>query len=301
MTTSDPDVLGSIPLRTAARQKVVTQIPVTNPTSSPVDVTVRCSNPRTFATNEKTTIPPRGVAQVGVAYAPIAAETDAVSDVVLESDALGTWPYVLKLSATAAGPERGVSFTVPLGSAETKKVPFRHFLEAPATFEARWRGGGNGGAFVLGAETHQAPGATTLDERNEGVEQHIDVTFEPTSLGSQFRDVLLLTSETGGSTSCPSPGGASRPSPPVRSPSAAAALRWRLKTRSTPRRRSFVPSDNPAFIVTREETIGAKQTKQIGVRFEPREDGKAVRTAKLLVTSDRVPGAPWAFYLKAAD
>ena len=84
VTTSDPDVLGSIPLRTAARQKVVTQIPVTNPTSSPVDVTVRCSNPRTFATNEKTTIPPRGVAQVGVAYAPIAAETDAVSDVVRE-------------------------------------------------------------------------------------------------------------------------------------------------------------------------------------------------------------------------
>ena len=60
-------------------------------------------------------------------------------------------------------------------------------------------------------------------------------------------------------------------------------------------------TDNPAFIVTREETIGAKQKKQFGVRFEPREDGKAVRTAKLLVTSDRVPGAPWAFYLKAAD
>ena len=33
VTTSDPDVLGSIP--TNRRQKVVTQIPVTNPTSSP--------------------------------------------------------------------------------------------------------------------------------------------------------------------------------------------------------------------------------------------------------------------------
>ena len=54
-------------------------------------------------------------------------------------------------------------------------------------------------------------------------------------------------------------------------------------------------TDNPAFIVTREETIGAKQTKQIGVRFEPREDGKAVRTAKLLVTSDRVPARPGRF------
>ena len=66
-------------------------------------------------------------------------------------------------------------------------------------------------------------------------------------------------------------------------------------------------TDNPAFIVTRSETIGAKQTKQINVRFEPPESGntgntvQAVRTAKLLVSSDRVPGAPWAFYLKAAD
>jgi hypothetical protein len=34
------------------------------------------------------------------------------------------------------------------------------------------------------------------------------------------------------------------------------------------------------------------------VRYEPSDSWRGT-TAKLLVTSDRVPGAPWAFYLKA--
>jgi hydrocephalus-inducing protein len=304
VTTVDPEILETIPLRTAVRQRVVTQIPITNPTSVPVDVTVRCSNPRTFATRAKTTLPPRGAAAVGIAYAPVAAETNAASDVLIESDALGTWPYALKLSATAAGPERGVSFTVPLGSAETKKVTFRHFLEEPATFAARWRGGGNGGAFVS-AEKHDAPGATTLDERNEGLEQHIDVTFEPTSIGSQFRDVLLLTSETGGEYVVPVSGRCVAPKP--RGPiavSASGGASVAFKNPFDAETTFACVTDNPAFIVTRSETIGAKQTKQINVRFEPQESGntvQATRTAKLLVSSDRCPGAPWAFYLKAAD
>jgi hydrocephalus-inducing protein len=210
----------------------------------------------------------------------------------------------LKLSATAAGPERGVSFTVPLGSAETKKVTFRHFLEEPATFAARWRGGGNGGAFVS-AEKHDAPGATTLDERNEGLEQHIDVTFEPTSIGSQFRDVLLLTSETGGEYVVPVSGRCVAPKP--RGPiavSASGGASVAFKNPFDAETTFACVADNPAVIVTRSETIGAKQTKQINVRFEPQESGNTVqttRTAKLLVSSDRCPGAPWAFYLKAAD
>jgi len=307
VTTSDPEILETVPSRTTVRQKVVTQIPITNPTSEPVDVTVRCSNPRTFATREKTTLKPRGVTNVGVAYAPVVAETDAASDVVIESETLGTWPYALKLSATAAGPERGVSFTVPLGSAETKKVTFRHFLEEPATFAARWRGGGNGKPSFVCAENIDAPrGATTLDERNEGIEQHIDVTFEPTSIGSQFRDVLLLTSETGGEYVVPVSGRCVAPKPfgPIAVSSSSGGASVAFKNPFDAETTFACVTDNPAFIVTRSETIGAKQTKQINVRFEPQESGntvQAVRTAKLLVSSDRVPGAPWAFYLKAAD
>ena len=298
VTTSDPEPLGVFSLRAAARQMAVARLPVSNPLSVPVEVTARCSNARTFARREKTTIPPRGAAEVEVAYAPALAETEATSDVVLESAELGSWPFQLRLSASAAGPERGVSFTVPLGSAETKKVAFKHVLTEPATYAARWRGGGGGGAFFA-AETHQASAAP---DAAEGVEQSLDVTFEPTSLGSQFRDVLLITSDTGGEFVVPVSGRCVAPKPVgpiVVGPGGASASFKNVFDAET----TFTcATDNPRFVVARAETIGAKQTKAIAVRYESGSEGTSgARTAKLLVTSDRVPGAPWAFYLKASD
>ena len=296
VTTTSPETQGEISLRAAARQKVTARLPVTNPLSVPVDVATRFSNPRTFAVDgETTTIPAKTTADVRVGYRPVVAET-TFSDVVVESDALGAWPFRLALSATAAGPERGVSFTVPLGSAETKKVTFAHFLDEPAAYDVRWRGGGGNGAFVSAA-THQAQAASG-PEKDEGLEQSLDVTFEPMSLGSQFRDVLLITSETGGEYVVPVSGRCVAPKPvgPIVVGAAGASVSFKNPFDAET---TFVcATDNPAFVVTRSETIGAKQTKAIGVRYEPSDAGRGA-TAKLLVTSDRVPGAPWAFYLKA--
>jgi hydrocephalus-inducing protein len=296
VTTSAPETQGEISLRAAARQKVTARVPVTNPLSVPVDVTTRFSNPRTFAVDgETTTIPAKTTKDVRVGYRPVVAET-AFSDVVVESDVLGAWPFRLALSATAAGPERGVSFTVPLGSAETKKVTFAHFLDEPAAYDVRFRGGGGNGAFVSAA-THQAQAASG-SEKDEGSEQSLDVTFEPMSLGSQFRDVLLITSETGGEYVVPVSGRCVAPKPVGPIVVGATGASVSFKNPFDAETTFVVTTDNPAFVAARSETIGAKQTKTIGVRYEP-SDASRGTTAKLLVTSDRVPGAPWAFYLKA--
>ena len=178
-------------------------------------------------------------------------------------------------------------------------MTFQHVLTEPATYAARWRGAGSNGGVFAAAEKHQAGAAR---DAAEGVEQSIDVTFEPTSLGSQFRDVLLITSDTGGEFAVPISGRCVAPKPvgPVAVGAAGGSVAFKNVFNAET---TFVcATDNPAFVAAPSETIGAKQTRAIAVRYEPsKARGRASRTAKLLVTSDKVPGVPWTFYLKASD
>ena len=113
---------------------------------------------------------------------------------------------------------------------------------------------------------------------------------------------MLITSDTGGEFVVPVSGRCVAPKPVgpiVVGPGGASASFKNVFDAET----TFTcATDNPRFVVARAETIGAKQTKAIAVRYESGSEGTSgARTAKLLVTSDRVPGAPWAFYLKASD
>ena len=299
VTTTGPESQGTFTLRAACRQLATVKIPITNPTGSVVDVTVACTNPRTYAIHEIVTVAPKSKQFVEVGYRPVVVESVADAEVTITSDVLGTFPFALSLSSTQAGPERGVSFTVPLGTAETKHVPFMHFLESACMYSVKWKNGG-GKAFTVN-ESHNAQGNSNP---GTGSEESVAVQFEPTTLGQNFRDLLVIKSEEGGEYIVPVSGRCVVPKPigPVNLTNGSGSLDFKNVFESETEFKLTI--DNPAFsVANRVQIIGAKQSKTIAVTYNAPSIDSAPNpkgvTAKLLVTSDKAPGAPWSFYLKA--
>ena len=134
------------------------------------------------------------------------------------------------------------------------------------------------------------------------MEQELEVSFEPTKIGAQIRDVVMVTSETGGEYACPVVGRCVAPKPrgPVAVKNGAGSFDFKnvFETETA----FTLVVDNPAFVVQRTEVIGAKQTKAIDVKYQATEGSgpdEKPRSAKVLITCAESP-SPWVFYLQAS-
>ena len=293
--------LGTLELRAACRQIAKTSVRVENPLAEPVALTCACDHPRVFV-DDVVEIAPNARADVEVRYRPVVVETtpfpgdpDAeLLRLVMTSDRLGTYAYDVRLSAQPAGPERGLVFNVPLGSRETKTMRFTHYLDEVTEYRC---------ALAKGDVAFEcAPSHTAHPAGPEGMEQELEVSFEPTKIGAQIRDVVMVTSETGGEYACPVVGRCVAPKPrgPVAVKNGAGSFDFKnvFETETA----FTLVVDNPAFVVQRTEVIGAKQTKAIDVKYQATEGSgpdEKPRSAKVLITCAESP-SPWVFYLQAS-
>ena len=294
--------LGTLELRAACRQIAKTSVRVENPLAEPVALTCACDHPRVFV-EDVVEIAPNARADVEVRYRPVVVETtpspgDPDAEplrLVMTSDRLGTYAYDVRLSAQPAGPERGLVFNVPLGSRETKTMRFTHYLDEVTEYRC---------ALAKGDVAFEcAPSHSAHPAGPEGMEQELEVSFEPTKIGAQIRDVVMVTSETGGEYACPVVGRCVAPKPrgPVAVENGAGSFEFKnvFETETA----FTLVVDNPAFVVQRTEVIGAKQTKAIDVKYQApegaSEEDRKPRSAKVLITCAESP-SPWVFYLQAS-
>ena len=174
---------------------------VDNPLDEPVALTCAC-DARSVRVAETVEIPAIS-RPVDVTYRPVVVESIEDATLTLSCEA-GAYPYALRLSSTPAGPERGSRFSVPLGSRETKAMKFTHYLDDKAEYACAFQT--NTGEFECAA-AHTAPRGSGGD----GTGARGDVRTH--RVGAQFRDVLVVTSETGGEYLCPVMGRCVPPKP----------------------------------------------------------------------------------------
>ena len=297
VTATAADVQGTLRLHGACRQKASAKVKVVNPLPEPVVFTAKCDH-ACVTVPETLEVPANGSVQCEISYRPTIVEPETELPFVLSSAELGNITHNVKLSSAPAPPERGVSFVVPLGQKETKAFKFTHYDEPESQMEytCEFQNGGTDGQFAC-APTHVAHGAG-----DDGMEQNLEIAFEPTKIGSHYRDVLVVKSESGHEYVCPVTAKCVPPKPrgPFKLSGSGGSVPFKnvfdAETEFT------MTTDNPWFTVDRVAVVGAKTESQVAVKYgapEGWEEGKdAPTTGKLLVTCKGSP-APWVYYLKA--
>ena len=300
VTATAADVQGTLRLHGACRQKATATVKVVNPLSEPVVFTSKCDHP-CVVVPETLTVPANGSALCEVAYRPVVCEPETTLPFVLSSAELGDVTHTVSLSSAPAPPKRGVSFVVPLGQREVKSFKFMHYAEPESqteyACEFQRAAAGAGEAPFACAATHVAHGAG-----DDGMEQSLEISFEPVAVGSHYRDVLVVKSDAGHEYVCPVTAKCVPPKPqgPFKLSGAGGSVNFKnvfdVETEFT------MTTDNPWFTVDRVATVGAKAETQVAVKYgapEGWDEGKdAPTTGKLLVTCKGSP-APWVYYLKA--
>jgi len=288
VTATAAGVIGELELRSPVRQRAAHAVTVANPLDTPVTLT--CSCPHAQVTVPATLeVPAKGSASAEIFFRPVLVASEEIVPLTLSCAELGTFTYNLKLASSAAGPERGLVFNVPLGSKEVHTFKFMHFLNAKADYTCEFSN--------KSTEFTCAAGVTGHPAGPEGMEQEVEVTFEPTRIGESFRDTLVVKSATAGEYICPVMGRCIPPKPqgPFTLTGGAGAVSFKNVFGSEMEFTFTV--DNPAFTVNRTEKIPAKQAKSIAVQFKS-TGPDAPTTAKLLVTCGETP-TPWVYYLRA--
>lgn len=281
---SKPAARETIKLECPVRQLATVRVKVDNPLSEEVTVDARCSEAQ-VQVPAQVVLRPRSVQEVEVKYRPLLVG-DKEATLNLQCADLGLFEYKLQLRGVPTGPERGLEFNVPLGSSETKRVAFMNWFEGKADYICTFQDKG-------------AAGFTTeskVPSLKAGTELGVDVTFEPTAIGEQFKDVLMVASTEGGVFEFPVVGRCLPPKPkgPIDLRNGSGSVPFK---NVAARDRDFVFSvDNPAFTVKPGETIKAKGQVNIAVSFK--EVAGQPRSAKLTVTCPDV-ATPWVFYLRA--
>ena len=130
----------------------------------------------------------------------------------------------------------------------------------------------------------------------------VDVVYEPEKLGD-VKDMLVLTSKTGGTYKCELNGTCSPalPQGPFKIKAGASAEITYKNVFNDAQQFSFV-TDKGAFEVSEATaSIPAKQSKTVKVTFKP-GDGPKAESGKMLVSCKNMPEVPpWVFYLNGSS
>lgn len=263
------------------RTRVYRTVTITNPLARDVLLTPKCDHKQVFFP-ETIELKARVDNDITFSFRPVVEEEKAAT-LALQSAELGTYMYALKLGGTRPGPERPLQFNVPLGSKDVQPFRFFHYLNDKAEYACTFENKGEGGFESEPTVVGHAAGA-------EGIELEVEVGFEPTRLGENFRDTLMVRSSDGGVYACPVSGRCVNPKP--QGPVVLKANKGQVQFKNVftqPCDFKFV-TDNPGFVVKPSENIPAKQSKPIDITFDPSKSTS--KTGKLIVTC-ATTNAPW--------
>lgn len=316
LVASPPASRGTLSLECPVRTQTSCKVTVANPL--PEDVTVKAAS-----SNKQVVVPATVVLRanastdVEVRYRPLVVGASEAT-LKLESAELGLFEWGLRLAGTPTNPERSLGFNVPLGGRETQVFRFTHWLDEKADYKVSFKSSGTntatGGAFTAPPTVSATPAASGAGQA--GTEASLEVAFEPTAIGENIRDMLILTSATGGEYQCPLVGRCIPPKPqgPVDVSKGSAALPFSNVFSADADFQLAV--DNPAFQVKPVERIGSKKASNIGITFKPPDakagggKGKDVaaaevpagpvsRTGKLTISCPSQTSSQWVYYLQA--
>jgi hydrocephalus-inducing protein len=109
---------GTLALACPVRTQVAQRVTITNPL--PTDVKLKgSSSDKQVAVPAEVVVKGRSSAEVEVRYRPLVVRTSEAL-LTLEGPELGVYEYRLALQGTSTNPERQLTFSVPLGSADTQ-------------------------------------------------------------------------------------------------------------------------------------------------------------------------------------
>lgn len=169
---------------------------------------------------------------------------------------------------------------------------FMHWLDDKTEYKVSFRGG-SGSAFTAAATVMSPTGGAAM-----GVEASLEVSFEPTMIGDNIRDALVLTSATGGEFTCPLLGRCIPPKPqgPIDVSKGSGSVPF--QNVFTAEAEFTFSVDNPSFVVKTGEKLAGKKATSIAISFKLTDPSKP-RTGKLTVSCPSQTSSQWVYYLQA--
>jgi len=188
LTAGAPGETPEIQIEAVVRHEVKHAIPVENPFNQEVTLQVQLGACPSWDISHAPTITvaPQKEELLQLKLRPLLAGENEV-DIKLTCAELGEYVYKLKLSASAAGPEGGLHFSTDLGGLQSQKFRFKSYRKAPTSYTCDIEN-----ADFAGESKVDAPAA-----EEEGVEVEVNVTFEPSTLGTTHATMLLKSAEGG--------------------------------------------------------------------------------------------------------
>lgn len=281
---SPPD----IKVEAICRQQLTHTIPVENPFNQEVTLQVQLGACTAWDITHPTTITvaPQTEELLPLHLRPLIAGDNDV-EVKLSCAELGEYVYKLKLSATPAGPEGGMHFSTDLGGLQPQKFRFKSYRKAPTS-------------YTCIVEDEDFEGDAKVDApaaENDGVEAEINVTFEPSKLGTTHATMVLKSAEGGDYIvnlhgECVPP----KPKGPF---DVKGSFALPFKNVFVEEKKFTFTVDNPCFVVGpgkkqfHEEALAGKKDITLAIAYAAQEGYSAA--GKLVASS---PGCPnWVFYL----
>ena len=293
---------GTVSLAGPVRQLITRTVRVANPLSKDVVLAATCENARVRIGKGEGSVlvPARSAADVELSFRPLAA-AEETAKFTLSCEELGAFEWDLVLRGADAGLERVLTFNVPLGQRAVQYFRFQHYLDEKAEYECRFESGDafecEASVTAVVAQLEDESGTSKFYE--QAIEQEVEVAFEPTRLGEDFRDTLTVSHPIAGTFTCPVHGrcGAPKPQGPFDIPDGGKGGTFKFKNVFSKEAVFTFVCDNVCFAVDRTQTLPAKRTIDVNVIYKPAADMPS--EAKLIVSCEETP-ATWVFYLKGA-
>ena len=208
---------------------------------------------------------------------------------------LGSYTYDLRLLALPAGETKTMQFKCALGATQSLRYRFRNFLRRAENYKLTLSTI-DGSTPDFECDTMVAAAAA---ESSTGTEVAVDVTFEPSSLGTS-EATLTISSAEGGEYVCellgePLP---PRPQGPIVLKSGATAQVTFKNVFQQQAEFSFV-SDSAAFTVAKpKEVVPPKKLVGVAVTFKPLADSPAGNKVSGKLTVSAPDGFTQLYYLQ---
>jgi P pilus assembly chaperone PapD len=280
-------VLDTIEMRAPLRQLTTHDLVLSNPLDQDAVFNVSVDSSE-VSCPASVTLPAHGNGLVKVEWRPLLTR-DQKCRLKVESPQLGTYLYDLKLVTMPTGEQKALHYKAALGEAHTLKFRFKNYLRKAETYKVTLSKGGD---FQVAA-TVAAPAATDM----QGADVAMDVTFEPSRLGTAT-ETLTIASADGGEHVCTLHGQALSPKPqgPI-AIKAGSSSPVEFKNVFANNREFIITCEPAAFSVAKaREMVPGKKLISIAVMYKP-EAGAAPAKGKLTIAAVGEDSCQWIYYL----
>ena len=287
-TSLPPEDISEINLQGPVRQLVSESIVIENP----LDMTVTLSG---SSDSDQIIFPETVTIEAGLrgiielSYRPLLVG-DHAATVSFACEDLGLYRYKVNLIGTTPPLDNSISFSVPLGARQVLPFRFMHYLNAKAEYSCKFQSDSD---FDI-----EVSKIVAFAAGQDGVEQEVEVSFEPARLGESFRNTLIVSSPSAGEYRCIVMGRCVQPQPqgPLEIKGSSGSVNFKnVFSHETTFKLSV---DNPAFKVNEKEVIQSKHSKSIAISYKSGEGTS--KNCRLAISCNDIP-FPWIYYITATD